>query len=149
MSAEFRKLVADHWTGAPQETAARILLALKVNKQAATILLQVVTDAVRDEMRGGTRRVEQSVNVAQLQDEPTARRARFLSERFVLEDGRFVTWGEASEADHLARIALLAKLRDGIDATIQRHELALKVITDHGVTCLNDLPADEVSELAA
>lgn len=149
MSGDFRRLVAEHWTGAPTETAARILLALKVNKEAARILLPVVADRVRDEARNTTRKLEAATNVAAIQTAPAEQRDKFLSERFPVEDGRFVTWGEATIEDHHSRIALLTKIRNGIDDTIERHEAALKLLAEHGADCLNELPPEATTGVAA
>jgi hypothetical protein len=149
MTGEFRKLVADHWTGAANETAMRLLVALKVNKAAAEVLFPVIANAIRDAMRETVRRIEADVNVAAIQTAPAEQRAKFLAQRFPLEDGRFVAWGEATIEDHHARIALLTRIRNGIDDTIGRHELALKLLAEHGADCLNELPPETTTGVAA
>ena len=66
-----------------------------------------------------------------------ARRAE-LDESFY-NGSKWVTWGAATIDDHQARIDFLAKQRNGINATIQRHVDAIAMIQAAAATCLNDL----------
>lgn len=57
-----------------------------------------------------------------------------------LGDGtRGLTFGGLTILQHRQRMSMLASIRGGIDATIERHELAIVVIEEAGVACLNDL----------
>lgn len=51
----------------------------------------------------------------------------------------YLTWGQMTVADHVARIRMLASQRRGIDVTIRLHEDAIEAITEAGVSCLDDL----------
>lgn len=66
-------------------------------------------------------------------------RAALLEEKFALGDGRWVTWGEATVADHAERIAYLTKLRDGVQETIDRHQSVIDVLRTEGATRLSEL----------
>lgn len=72
--------------------------------------------------------------------DPTAARKHWLTEGFMLGDGRRVTWGEATVADHEQRVAMLRDIRDGLSVTINRHAWAIDRITDAKVQRLADVP---------
>lgn len=62
-----------------------------------------------------------------------------LSKLFALGDGTQVAWGEATIEQHEQRIELLmGNILGNID-TLKRHQLAVELLTERGVTCLNDL----------
>jgi hypothetical protein len=67
--------------------------------------------------------------------------AALLATPFRLGDREQVVWGRASVEQHEQRIALLTKLRDGLDRTIAFHREAITLITDAGVTCLDEVDA--------
>lgn len=68
-----------------------------------------------------------------------------LVQRFALGDGTSVEWGAATVDQHETRIAMLRRMRDGIDLTIDRHRSAIEAINEAGVSCLADLQASEVA----
>lgn len=68
-----------------------------------------------------------------------------LVQRFALGDGTSVEWGAATVDQHETRIAMLQRMRDGIDLTIDRHRSAIEAIHEAGVTCLADLQSSEVA----
>lgn len=69
-----------------------------------------------------------------------------LAARIKLGDGSGgVTWGQATVAEHQQRIAFLAKLRDGIDQTIERHREAIALLSESGAACLDDLASSEAA----
>lgn len=53
------------------------------------------------------------------------------------EDG--LTFGALTIEQHRQRVQMLTKLRSGLDATISRHETAITMIEQAGVSCLNDI----------
>lgn len=64
-----------------------------------------------------------------------------LSAEFALGDGQRVTWGEATVDQHAMRIGLLTQnVRGNLDA-IERHEAAIKAISDGGVSRLAEIGA--------
>ena len=60
---------------------------------------------------------------------------------FVLGDGRTSTWGQATVAEHRARIRYLEMMSDGLIRTAGYHERAIEIIEDAGVTCLAQAPS--------
>jgi hypothetical protein len=62
-----------------------------------------------------------------------------LGHRFALGTGDTTTWGSATVEEHEVRIRYLEKLRDGLNATIERHRQAIALIRQAGVECLGDL----------
>lgn len=58
---------------------------------------------------------------------------------FALGDGTRVTWGRATVEQHEMRLAMLRRLRAGLDQTIARHNEALELLRTTGVKCLEDL----------
>jgi hypothetical protein len=65
-------------------------------------------------------------------------RAAALSEVFYT-GSEWVRWGEATIADHRARVDYLTRKRDGIDATIRRHLDTIDTLTAAGVSSLEEL----------
>lgn len=60
---------------------------------------------------------------------------------FPLSDGRTVTWGTASTADHQERIDMQQRFMDGCAQDIDLHRAAIGMIVDLGVACLDDVAA--------
>lgn len=73
------------------------------------------------------------------------RKAMYLRMKFALGDGTEVTWGDATVDQHLARIAMLERQVAGVSQTIERHRYAVDAIRKAGVSCLADLPNEEVA----
>lgn len=71
--------------------------------------------------------------------ETIARLRDVFAEKFSLGKGLDVEWGKATVDQHRMRIAMLMKLRDGINQTIDRHERAIEIIESAGVTCLDEV----------
>lgn len=128
-----------------KEVAAQILLALKVNREAATLLLPILTEAVRLERR----KIAQANEVAAFVGKPNGKdlRAALVEETFAVGDGRRVKWLDATVEDHEARIAYQQRLIGAIASDVDRHQLAIKLIQNHGATCLRDVPEDDLAEL--
>lgn len=122
--------------------AHRILTSLGVRGHALEVLLPLVELEVAGVRRGGVRQLEHAAARRQLGRSPidvVAARAKLLDSAFPLGDGRWVTWGDATIADHEDRIVFLARQRDGVIATIGRHEDAISVIKEASVSCLREI----------
>lgn len=63
-----------------------------------------------------------------------------LGSIFALGDGRRVTWGEATRAEHEQRIDMLAKNANANAAAAARHMAAVSMIEEAGVERLADIP---------
>ena len=68
-------------------------------------------------------------------------RQALVATRFVLPDGQWVTWGQATAEDHRARAGWLRGLASTITTGAQRHEHAADLIDSHDATCLDDIDA--------
>lgn len=117
-------------------TTTAVVKALGLRPSQVLVLTPIIRDACRDEFRAAGRAVERSGGE---RSDPSLERKLFLSERFAVGDGRYVTWGEATVADHEARIAMLEALRNGIAESIGRHERAIVEIAAAGVSCLDEI----------
>lgn len=129
--------------------AAAALRRLKVGSHVTRILLPVVTDGARQLLRNDVRVIERAAFPRSARRElgeivqSGLERKRLLDATFIVNDGRApVRWGEATIEDHQARIDMLAKMRNGIDDTISRHQEAIALIQANGVRCLNDVASD-------
>lgn len=63
-----------------------------------------------------------------------------LDSVFALGDGQRTTWGEATVAEHRQRISLLITGAAGTVETAARHQAAIRLIEEAGVSRLADLP---------
>jgi hypothetical protein len=66
-----------------------------------------------------------------------------LGSIFALGDGRRVTWGEATRAEHEQRIDMLAKNANANAAAAARHVAAVSMIEEAGVERLADIPVED------
>ena len=146
MSAIYER-IRRHLTDDPEADdttiAGRIMEELRVPARPTAVLLPVVAASVRLQRRGGTRSSERKAfgpaqDLESCEDRVLARK-HLMSTAFPVEQGRFVSWADATVAEHEARIEFLTKLAGGIHATIDRHREAIRLITDGGVSCLADL----------
>lgn len=62
-----------------------------------------------------------------------------FSQKFAIGNNVEIEWGRATIAQHKTRIAMLTKLRSGIDQTIERHQEAIRLIEAHNATCLDEI----------
>lgn len=70
-----------------------------------------------------------------------------LSEKtFSLGDGQRVSWGEATVKDHQERITFLERHAAGLHRTADQHREAIKRIEGAGVTCLAELPEEDLGD---
>lgn len=124
--------------GRPGLAADAVMNDLRLTDHQRSVLSGIIYEACALIDRHRVRRMEIENRPGRIAD-VNGDRARLMLETFALGDGRRVAWGEATVADHKARIELLAKLRDGIAASIQRHQEAIDELLAAGVSCLNDL----------
>ena len=129
-------------TGDPAVLARKLLLEIDND-----LLVEMISEAIAGEQRALTRIVERTafkaffasptndIVAAQSNDSLRA----IFSRTFSLGTGEAVAWGAATVDQHRQRIAMLQRMRDGIDATIYQHEEAIRVITEAGVTSLDEL----------
>ena len=123
----------------PDTTTSRICDALNLSSRQREVLSLLVYEFCLQYERGRVRRVEQQATRVGRKVDPTGERRQLLDETFGIGDGRRITWGEATVADHQARADMLAKMRDGLDATIARHLDAIAQLQQANARCLNDL----------
>lgn len=62
-----------------------------------------------------------------------------LGSSFALGDGRSVTWGEATEAEHQQRMSLLGRQAAGTIETMTIHETAVQMLRASNARCLNEI----------
>lgn len=65
-----------------------------------------------------------------------------LGTEFALGDGRRVTWGTATRADHEQRVSMLNNNAAANAEAAARHMQAIDLLERAGVTCLRDAPAE-------
>ena len=128
----------------PSDTAAAVLDAITTLKQAKSLLFCLVHNECRRTARAATRTIESSPDghsASGIHPESAVggtTRDDFLAARFYNGD-RYVSWGDATVADHEGRVAFQGTLRSGIDADIERHLEAIADIEAAGVTCLAEI----------
>lgn len=123
------------------DLAQRLLDALGSSGQVG-LLLPILTDEVRRLRRRHVAWVERQTFRDLSAGEPAEGGwLRLLPESFVLPDGRMVTWGTATVEDHEARIEWLNGQMHALAQDVDRHEQAVKLIREHGATCLAEIEA--------
>lgn len=145
MSADLHALIAKHDQGDPDLTATAVLAAVACPAKWRDLFGGLLVQECRRMHRFDARKIEEeasgghSTSGTQRQGAAAGpSRTDFLATRFYTGD-HYVTWGEATVEDHRNRIAYLALLRNGIDATIQRHADAIEQIEAAGAATLADL----------
>lgn len=135
-----------------------LLASARSRKDLAELVRPAVADRVRDRRREFARRVERQAfghgscdarRPGAESADPAGARAAWLAEGFMVPDNGRVTWGAATVDDHLARIELLGKLRQGLTDTIDRHRWAVELIEHHRASCLSDVPVHALADLDA
>ena len=142
LAAVIRKAAQGNPTGDPTKMASALIAKLGKGE-----LVQLLAHEIAGEQRILTLSHEKSAFARKFLANPPTASSEAISKafkelagtRFSLGRGRKVDWMEATVEDHRARIAYLAKLRGGIDKTIQRHQAAIDAIEEHGVTCLREI----------
>ena len=122
-------------------TASAICARLQLTTRQREVLWPLILEQCRMIARNEVRRLEKVAKPHRVgrPSDSIADRKQVMAETFTPGDGRRVLWGEATIADHEMRIAFLKKMRTGLDATMQRHEEAIKLLRASGASCLNDL----------
>lgn len=139
--AGFADFVRMLWDGDLYTTAEKLEVELDLNDTQRALLHDVLVNAVRLVMHQNHQPLDErhlSADAKKL-DVSGDKRFAFLRDAFALPDGTFVTWGEATVLDHEARVAMLHKLRDGIERTISKHQSVMAQLVQSKVRCLNDL----------
>jgi len=121
---------------------ARVLLDALTASGQVGLLMPILTDEVRRVRRFQVARIERETFGGQTGGEPAEGGwLRLLPESLTLPDGRLVTWGTATVEDHEARIEWLNGQIGALAADVDRHEQAVKLIREHGATCLAEIEA--------
>lgn len=130
-------------SGDPYFLAGQVL-----SKVTKADLLDLVAEEVKHAQRSAARRAERQAFRSMVDRKPrpvpampedSPLRALFAT-GVSMGDGSRVEWGTMTVEQHEARIAMLAKMRGGIDSTIAQHTEAIRLITEAGVSCLAELP---------
>lgn len=64
-----------------------------------------------------------------------------IGSTFKVGNGVEVSWGQATIEQHEQRVAMLERMRNGLDDTIRNHKATIAAMRDAGVNCLDDLLA--------
>lgn len=114
---------------------------------ARGLLFPILAEAILMERRTQARHVERSVPIVSVWtgSSTVEQRRNRLAQTFPLPDGRRVSWLEATEADHLARVAYLRRHVSGVMVTIAEHEAAIGLLRDRGVSCLGEIGSEAVA----
>jgi hypothetical protein len=145
MTATIHELISAAIDAEPDASAVAIADGL-IARVRKVDLLPLLVEAVEHIQRHRVRNREQAAFRAVfgsrsgvVLETPSAAFRVLYADTFRLGDGRVVSWGKANVEEHRQRIALLTKLRDGIDITIARHHEAIARIEAAGVTCLAEI----------
>lgn len=132
------------------EVAVRVLKGIP-RLQWRTILLPLVSRAVQHHRRRNVRseegrilrlirkRRDRQVTVVAGGYEPDVVELRALLKLEFNAAGEMVRWGKATVEQHQTRVTEQTRLRNGVQADIDRHLLAITVITEAGASCLDDV----------
>ena len=135
--------------GDDEAVAAAVLDHLAVDGVARDELLPVVKNDVQWWRRKRVLKIERDGETTQKPDSKLAAstaasnpllRDKLLKQSFAIGDGRMVMWGEATVADHIARVQFLSAMVDGLRETAGKHQLAVSLIENTPrAKCLNDV----------
>lgn len=105
------------------------------------LLLPILADEIRRVRRAHVLRVERAT-FRKAGEPAEGGWLRLLPEGFANpRTGRWVTWGQATVEDHEARIGWLTGQMEALGQDVDRHQQAIKIIREHGVTCLAEVEA--------
>lgn len=110
-------------------------------------MISALADEISNVRRNRTRQIERTAFLQligvdkriETSPEMIASLRKVFAERFSLGAHEWVEWGKATIEQHRLRIAMLERLRDGIDETIERHREAIRLIEQHNATCLDEI----------
>jgi len=125
--------------GTDPAAAARQVLDEIPKTRLIDMLMPTVTNLARSIRRAQTRTIERRAFAPP--PAPTRHDARLelVAAGFVLPDGRYVTWGQATRDDHLARAEWQHQHAADSIRDAARHELAAKLLDAAGAACLDEL----------
>ena len=140
----FYDLAQNYADESPGDAAAKILNDLSVTEPAFSILMPVVVNAVRILNRAEVRTLERTAHGINLPDNAPANtqhdaRMALMDKTFLTRTWGPVEWGKATVAQHQERIAILTRIRKGVDTTIRLHRDAIAAITANGCSCLDEV----------
>lgn len=147
ISEEVRRAIEANPDGNAEEVA-RAVFARMTKQELFPVLLDYVATAQRNVVRGVEYQAFQSQYAAAMKAAPSvaevaaARLEDFRSlyaQTIALGDGSRVTWGRATVQDHELRLAMLLRLRAGLDKTIERHREAIAILRETGASCLEEV----------
>lgn len=148
------------WDGHPDTTARALLgeLLCLPPEEIIDALVPWITDRVRAAVRSEVRHAEKNAWASpDGHPQRTARSIRAQTGALPALDNmelllslpvlvpttgsktQAVAWRDMTVADHQARIKMLGKKRDALQATISRHEWAIAEIGKYGVRCLGEI----------
>lgn len=150
-----RDLLIEAWDAdpdaEPDDIARMVIVAARTRKELAELVFPAVSAQATFVRRGIVRREESTAfgqQKAEIEGHPAdavdptdARRTLLHCSTYVDHDTGYVPWGELTVEQHEARIDFLERKMWGISQTCDRHRLAVKLIENEGVSCLNDLPS--------
>jgi hypothetical protein len=118
--------------------AMRLMVKLHTEKRCS-LLVPILAKEIAQMRRRHVRGVEQKVRFTGEASAADGGWLQLLPEGFAIPDGRFVTWAEATVEDHEARIEWLQGQIEALGQDVDRHQQAIKLIREHGVTCLAEV----------
>ena len=131
------------------DVADQVLATYRSRADVVTAVRGLVADQVMHQRRARTRVLERDTIRAEQPDpveptltpvDPLAGRYALLNEKFYVNDEHGdVRWGEATAEHHRLRVEYLRGQQQAIEATVQRHELAIRWLEERAATCLNEL----------
>lgn len=150
-----RDLLIEGWDADPDadpdDIARMVIGTARTRKDLADLVFPAVAAQATFVRRGIVRREEStafSQQKAEIEGHPAdaadptdARRTLLELNTYVDHDTGYVPWGDLTVDQHEARIDFLERKMWGINVTVDRHRLAVKLIKNEGVSCLNDLPS--------
>ena len=141
---EIQKIAEKNPNGDPMDLAVKMVRGM--NKES---LIFLISEEIKHAQRCLTRFVERDAfvheirkkfsSIASIDFESSKKFAELFKREFRIGDGRVVTYGAATLADHRQRVQMLTAQVLGIQKTIEFHEWAIEQITSAGVKCLNEI----------
>jgi hypothetical protein len=133
--------------GLAPEVAAAKSLDNMTKAQLVEFVRPEVERLARNIERNRVRRIERRVLPVTDGETSADSVGELVAQRFVLPDGRMVTWGDATAEDHELRAGWQRQRAREFLADVSRHEWAAELIRSSNVTCLNDLGISSPGDL--